>query len=310
MRILIVGAGGIGCYYGARLQSSGNKVVFVARGDHLNALQQNGLQVQHADFQFHQAVNAVDESCLLNTIRAEDFDLIVLCFKAFDTAHWLDRMSKWLNLASTPVLSLQNGIDNEHLIANQIGQERTLGGLAVRIGGHIIKPGVIAADGPAQIVMGFWPKQNGHSSGENLLNRIKEAFLKAKIPTHISDNIEIDLWRKLLINNGVNPLSAITGLTTRQLVDNDYFEPCVRQLMQEVVNVSVYEGVNLTDIDVEEMMSLLKSFDAIKTSMLVDHEKGKPIELEAICGCLLKRAKKVGIKLPVNQVVYAMLSQR
>ena len=138
--------------------------------------------------------------------------------------------------------------------------------------------------------------------------RIQEHFLAANIPTRISDNIELELWRKLLINNGVNPLSAITGLTTRALVESEHYEPCVRQLMQEVVLVANQEGVHLTQNDIEEMLSLLKSFDAIKTSMLVDHEKGKPIELDAICGSLLMRAKTHGLSLPANQMVSALLS--
>ncbi|TVQ73739.1 MAG: 2-dehydropantoate 2-reductase, partial [Oceanospirillales bacterium] len=290
MRILIVGAGGIGCYYGARLQSSGDQVVFVARGDHLTALQQQGLKVNHNDFSFDQSVNAVDETSLLKAFKANDFDLIILCFKAFDTAGWLSRMGEWLQTATTPVLSLQNGVDNEALIAEKIGKDRTLGGLAVRIGGHIIEPGVVAADGPAQVVMGAWPSQQQSQYNNADLIQIQEHFLSAGIPTRISDNIEQELWRKLLINNGVNPLSAITGLTTRGLVESKHFEPCVRQLMQEVVLVAQQEGINLTHDDIEEMITLLKNFDAIKTSMLVDHEKGKPIELDAICGSLLTRA--------------------
>lgn len=308
MRILIVGAGGIGCYYGARLQSSGNKVVFVARGDHLNALQQNGLQVQHSEIQFNQMVNAVDEQRLLTAFKVEDFDLIIICFKAFDTASWLTRMREWLKTGSTPILSLQNGVDNEPLIAKVIGKERTFGGLAVRIGGHIIQPGIVSADGPAQVVMGAWPNQQENQHKSDQLMRVQEHFLAANIPTRISDNIELELWRKLLINNGVNPLSAITGLTTRALVESEHYEPCVRQLMQEVVLVANQEGVHLTQNDIEEMLSLLKSFDAIKTSMLVDHEKGKPIELDAICGSLLMRAKTHGLSLPANQMVFALLS--
>lgn len=309
MRVLVVGAGGIGCYYGARLQAIGDEVVFTARGEHLKALQKNGLVIKHREFNFHQPVKAMDENSLFEHYRSDEFDLILLCIKAFDTSAWLQRSEQWLNASSTPILSLQNGVDNEALIANLLGKERTIGGLAVRIGGHVIQPGVVMADGPAQVIMGAWPNANANNQVLINLVTLKQHFEKALIPTRVTDAIDEELWRKLLINNGVNPLSAITGLTTRELVESPQFEPCVRQLMQETAMIARTEGVNLTDDDVEAMINLLKSFDAIKTSMLVDYEKGKPIELDEICGAVLARARNIGVTLPTNQLVYALLSR-
>lgn len=310
MRVLIVGAGGIGCYYGARLQALGDEVVYVARGEHLLAMQTQGLIVKHAEFDFHQPVQAVDEQTLLQSYPASQFDLIILCIKAFDTPKWLQRCHAWLSAASTPILSLQNGIDNEALIAALLGQARVWGGLAVRIGGHVVEPGRVSVDGPAQVVFGVWPSAEAINKPSKDLLAWQEHFMSAGIPARISANISAELWRKLLINNGVNPLSAITGLTTRALVDDPHFGPCVRQLMLETLAVAQAEGVPLTMHDVDEMFSLLKSFDAIKTSMLVDHEQGKPIELDEICGALLARADKLDVVLPCNQMLYALLAKK
>lgn len=310
MRFLVVGAGGIGCYYGARLQAAGHEVVFVARGEHLRVMQQQGLQVEHAELQFAQPVVSVSESEVLARYRADEFDLILLCFKAFDTLDWLVRMTDWLETAATPVLSLQNGVDNEPLIAAQIGAARTLGGLAVRIGGHITAPGCVAAAGPAQIIMGFWPQADTTPGDrDSWLHRLNSVFTEAGIPARITSDIAHELWRKLLINNGVNPLSALTGLTTRELVQDPCFGPSVRQMMIETAAAAQVDSVNLNDKDIDEMIALLNDFDAIKTSMLVDHEKGKPLELEAICGAIIRRGEQAGIDTPVNRLVYALLNQ-
>lgn len=310
MRFLVVGAGGIGCYYGARLQAAGHEVVFVARGEHLRVMQQQGLQVEHAELHFARPVVAVSESDVLARYSAGEFDLILLCFKAFDTLDWLVRMTDWLETAATPVLSLQNGVDNEPLIAAQIGTARTLGGLAVRIGGHITAPGCVAADGPAQIIMGPWPQADSiDSDGYRWLQQLNRVFIDAGIPARVTPDIALELWRKLLINNGVNPLSALTGLTTRELVQDPYFGQSVRQMMLETAAVAQVDGVSLNNDDIDEMIALLNSFDAIKTSMLVDHEKGKPLELDAICGAVIRRADQAGIDTPVNRLVYALLNQ-
>jgi 2-dehydropantoate 2-reductase len=140
MRFVIIGAGGIGAYYGARLLVTGHEVVFVARGEHLKALRNNGLSVSHPDFSFEGPVTAMDQRVLLAAESADAFDLIILTIKANATKAVMQALQPWLDSASTPVLSLQNGVDNEIIIASEIGSERTAGGLAVRIGGHIMHP--------------------------------------------------------------------------------------------------------------------------------------------------------------------------
>ena len=135
MNILIWGAGGIGCYYGAKLQLEGHFVTYVARGKHLEALQQQGLIVEHESFAFSGPVRAMDQQSLLQQDSSGDYDLIILTVKANATEDIIELAGGWLSESNTPVLSLQNGVENEQLIADAIGEARTLGGLAVRIGG-------------------------------------------------------------------------------------------------------------------------------------------------------------------------------
>jgi 2-dehydropantoate 2-reductase len=309
MRFLVLGAGGIGCYYGARLQQANHEVVYLARGEHLKALQSQGLQVDHEAFQFQGSVTAVDEATLLNEYQVGDFDLLLVCFKSQATAEWLKLFQDWLKSGTTPLLSLQNGVDNEPLLAEVVGQDRTLGGIALRIGGHLEAPGVITASGPAQVVMGSWPESQGWAAAVTFLAELDKVFQQAGIPSRVTDRIAVELWRKLMLNNAVNPLSALTHLDTQTLSRHPYYGSVVYALMQETAAVAAGEGLPIKEQDVEEMYELICNFDGIKTSMLVDLEKGRPLELDGISGSLLRRAKRLGLSLPVTSLVYALLTQ-
>lgn len=310
MHILMVGTGGIGAYYGARLQHAGHKVVFVARGTHLKAIQENGLKVTHPTLQFHQNVTIYDETELHQRHKAKDFDIIILTIKAGATAQWRTSWQEWLTApeTKTPVLSLQNGVDNERLIADTLGRERTIGGLAVRIGGHIVSPAVIEATGIAQIVMGYWPNHTQNPPPATV-SEWQNNFQTAGIPTFVTADIQYELWRKLLINNGVNPLSALTRLDTRALTTHPTYSKTVYQLMEEAAQAARADGVNMSQVDVDEMFNLIKSFDAIKTSMLVDREHNRPLELAAISGAVLERHQRVGTQAPVTALISALLEQ-
>src|SRR5690554_8069869 len=165
----MLGAGGIGGYYAARLAEAGHQIVLTARGDHLAALQANGLTVDYEGQVFHHSLPACHHQDLIWNYKPDDFDLIVIALKSTATSAAMTELSAWLRTGSVPVLSLQNGVDNEPLIAEVVGEHRVLGGLAVRIGGHITEPGKVFAEGVAQVVMGAWPQQQPDDSRVALL---------------------------------------------------------------------------------------------------------------------------------------------
>ncbi len=307
MRFLILGAGGIGCYYGARLLTAGHRCTFVARGDHLQALQARGLEVHHPEFNFAGAVDAIDMTSLINERHADDYDVALSCLKGGATAEIMELLSTWLGNTELKLLSLQNGVDNEPLIAGKIGDARTLGGLAVRIGGHIVEPGIVHATGPAQIIMGPWPNSAEQPDAERFAQTLATQLNEAAVPTQVSADIRYELWRKLLINNSMNPLSALTGKDTRTLTSDPVLRPIIHAIMTETAKVALAEGVNLGVEDVEEMFELICGFDAIKTSMLVDREKGRPLELDGISGAVLSRARRLGIDTPLTALIHRLL---
>lgn len=306
MNIAIWGAGGIGCYYGIKLKKAGHHVTFIARGEHLNAMQTQGLTLQHASTTYQGPVDAIHQSTWANNYTCNDFDLIILCLKSTVTATVMDEMSDWLKQGTCPLLSLQNGVDNEAQIAAVIGQERTLGGLAVRIGGHIITPGHVEVDGVAQVIFGQWPNSQ-HSVDKNQLTQIYNLFTAADIDTELSDDIRQALWRKLLINNGVNPLSALTELDTRQITSDPQLSRTVYTMMEEVALAARYDDVSLSKEDIDEMFTLISNFDAIKTSMLVDLEKGKPLERDAISGAVIRRCLKLNAPATTTALIDTLL---
>lgn len=308
LKILMIGAGGIGGYYAARLARAGHELVLTARGDHLNALKARGLTVDYEGEVLHQTLPAFSHTELIQKHEPDDFDLIVIALKSTATAPVMAKLASWLESAAVPVLSLQNGVDNEPVIAEVVGEDRVLGGLAVRIGGHITEPGHVFAEGVAQVVMGAWPRQRPDDLRISLLRRLEALFNAAGIPTTVSDNIRYELWRKLVINNGVNPLSALTGLDTRRLTHHPGFRKIVHGMMAETVAASKADDVNLGPEDLAEMFDLISNFNAIKTSMLVDKEKGRPLELDSIAGAVLRRCDRLGIEAPYTMTVNALLA--
>lgn len=307
LKLLIIGAGGIGGYYAARLAGAGHDVVLTARGDHLKAIQGRGLKVDYEGRIFDCRLPAYDHASLIQACQPDDFDLVIVALKSTATEPVMTELGDWLRSGTVPVLSLQNGVDNEPLIAVVVGESRVLGGLAVRIGGHISGPGEVFAEGVAQIVMGAWPEQAPADARIPLLDRLQTAFNLAGIPTTVTDNIRYELWRKLVINNGVNPLSALTGLDTRSLTHHPEFGRIVYGMMAETVAASRAEGVNLSQQDLDEMFELISTFNAIKTSMLVDKEKGRPLELDSIAGAVQRRCRQLGIEAPYTTTVSALL---
>lgn len=307
MQIIIWGAGGIGAYFGARLQRAGHDVIFIARGTHLVALKAHGLNIDHPDFQLNAKVQAMDQEELIATRKCSDSDLILFAFKSNETERVLQLSADWLTKGRCPVLSIQNGIGNEDQIARVVGDKRTLGGLAVRIGARVAEPGKIVATGIAQIIFGLW---NTKPDAQNtaLTATLLREFAAAGIPLIYTDDIRYELWRKLIINNGVNPLSAVSGLDTRTVTHDPVLSQTVYLLMQETAVAARFDGVAIDDVDIQEMYDLICSFDAIKTSMLVDREKGRPLEIEAIAGAVMKIHHDHGSTAPLTELLYALLT--
>src|SRR5699024_6691713 len=196
-----IGAGGIGAYYGARLQQAGHDITFVARGAQLATLQTDGLRVDHPEFAFAAVVRAVD----METLRAGEpagFDVLILAVKSGSTAEIAAALHSWFDDRDqrVPVLSLQNGVDNEPELAVDLGADLIIGGLAVRIGTHVAAPGRIEASGAGQVTTGLWPNASAAPDGpaRRCFPALLAALSDAGVPVEESTDIRRELWRKLV----------------------------------------------------------------------------------------------------------------
>ncbi len=312
MKFAVIGAGGIGCYYAARLIQSGHDVTLVARGAHLQAMQARGLEIKHAELVFKQSVNAMSLDGWFKETDPDQLDVIIVCLKGMQTKAFSEQLEAWLKRfpkADTPfVLSLQNGVDNEQQLNSILPKGSVLGGIARRIGAHIVQPGVVESIGPAQVILGLWPNDPANDVAiSEKIKLIADCFNAAKIPTEVSADINKELWRKLIINNGVNPLCALLEMETGEATPREDLKPLIRGAMKEAVLAAKANGVELTSDDLEEMLELISTFDSIKPSMLVDREKQRPLEIEEICGVVIRGCEKMGEDAPYNRTISTLL---
>ncbi len=307
MKFAMLGAGGIGCYYAARLIDAGHECVLVARGEHLHSLQQNGLNLEHPEYQFHAPVAATDVAGLCREYDCNNFDLLILGAKGGATASILDEMESWLAQGNAPVLSIQNGVTNEELIEQRIGKERTIGGLGIYISGHIVSPGHIKAQGAGQIDFGAWPNAESNPTMAEFCHTLETVFTDAGIHIRLYDDVRYALWRKLVLNNGVNPLTALTDQKTGMITKDPILSHTVRTMMAETARAANAAGVKLTDADVEEMFDLICNFGDIKTSMQVDMESGRSLEVNEICGPVIEYCKKINQPAATTELICRLL---
>lgn len=296
MRVAVKGAGAVGGYFGALLHKGGLDVTFIARGRHLEAIRARGLHIKspYEDFTIHPT--AVEDPRTVSPV-----DLILFCVKSYDTessAHQCLPMLK----EDTAILSLQNGVDNEAKIAGIVGTEKVMGGVAY-IGAAVVEPGVIGHTAEGRIVFG--ELRGGISERAR---RLEQMFREANVPTEVSANIQAILWGKLCWNATFNALNTLVGGEVRALVERPETRALARVVMEEVRAVGVAEGVHLPEEIVDKMLRWTESeAGRIKTSTRQDLEMGKPLEVEALNGVVVRKGKAAGIPTPLNFALYGLL---
>lgn len=306
MNFIILGAGGIGSYYGAKLLSSGHKVIFIARGENLKAIQQNGLKLQHPRFRFSQNVSAMNINEYKTVSSSKLIDAVLITTKSTSTRVLAEELSDiYNNTKDTPYLvSLQNGVENEEILSTYLPKDKIIGALSRKIGAHIIKPGVIEATGKVETIIGQLVETK---EGSAFLNKFSKILNDCDILCTITKNIKLELWKKLIINNGVNAICALLKIKTGPLMNNEKLSKIVYGLMCETANAAKADNINILQKDVDEMYKLIKNFDSIKPSMLVDREFNRALEIDEICGVVIKYCDKQGINAPYTQTISTLL---
>lgn len=296
MRILIVGAGAVGGFYGAKLTLAGEDVTFLARGAALEALAKHDLVVKSFRGDFHTRVHV--------TGNLQDLpipDLIVICVKTYDTDKVLEQIRPVVG-EKTLLLSLQNGVENEIKMAAAFGEEKVLGAVCY-IGAEVLEPGVILHNARGSAAIG---EMDG--SVTDRLKKIVDIFHKGRIDVQLSREIKKDLWIKLAWNTAFNQVCTIARATVGSILESEVMRQLLRDTMKEVSAVAEKNGVYLNEEIIEKSLHLSsEELRSVKPSMLQDFERGKRMEHETFSGFILREGKKQGVPTPINAILYEFL---
>ncbi|MGH7923715.1 MAG: ketopantoate reductase family protein [Candidatus Binatus sp.] len=296
MKILVMGAGAVGAYFGARLRASGEDVVLCARGENLRVIRERGVDITSIRGDLRVDVAATD--------TPRDFapyDLILFCVKAYDIAAAADAISGCVNPGGA-ILTLQNGVENEAKLAAIFGRDAVMGGNA-RVGVEMVAPGKIAHLSSGHIDFG---ELDGGETAR--VNAIAEVFQRAGILGQVSTDIMTARWDKLIWNGAFNTVTTLTRRRVGEILDDPEGLKLLRTLMQEIVNVARADGAQISDDRVEAYIAhSRKNLRALKTSTQQDLERGKALEYEALSGAVVRAARCHNISVPTVETIYALL---
>jgi 2-dehydropantoate 2-reductase len=301
MRFAVIGAGGVGGFFGGKLAQAGADVTFIVRGATLEALRAHGLRVDSIKGDFVvPTVSATDDPA-----SAGEVDVVLLAVKAWDIPAVLERIRPMIG-KDTAVIPLENGLEAPEQIASVLGREHAMGGLC-GIVSFIAAPGHIRHIGADPFVM-FGELDNAASER---VTRIRERMVAAGIVADVPPDIHRSMWTKFLF---IAPLSGV-GAVTRAPVGVWRTMPETRDMatraVRELIAVANARGVQLDDNALEATLARYDGLTADATSSLQrDIMQGKPSELDAQLGAVVRMAAEAGVPAPVHEMIYhALLPQ-
>ena len=305
MKIAVVGIGGVGGYYGGKLAhywtSRANvKVIFVARGQHLEQIQKHGLKLMTKEGDF-----TVTPS--IATANPEDMgplDLVIFCVKSYDLETSRGIFRNNFN-ERTVFLPLLNGVDNAEKLRSFFREGRVLNG-CVYISAHIVAPGVVEQTGGSCQL--FFGSEDGNAKD---YLEIEHILVDAGIKAELKPNIEEVIWEKYIF---ISPLASVTSLLGEPfgaVMEKKESRDVTEGLVRELERIARAKGVNLAKNIVDITLDKVRAFPyETKSSMQVDFEKGKKTEIEAFTGYAVKAGKELGVDIPLHQMVYQKLKKR
>jgi 2-dehydropantoate 2-reductase len=311
MKFLIAGAGAIGAYIGARMAQAGFDVTLFARGPHLRAMQEKGVQVRSGEGNF-----VARPKIAPSLEEVGPVDVVFLGVKAHSLPQLAPHLKSVLG-PDTTVVSTQNGIpwwyfqgfggewDGLRLervdpgggISSAVELRRVVGSI-VYFSTEIITPGVIQHIEGTRISLG-----EPDGSRSDRVRRIAEALIASGLRCPISARLRHEIWVKVLGNASLNPVSALTRATIGQMVRDPGVCSVIRNIMEEVEEVSKKLGMELS-VSIDQRIAGAEKVGEHRTSMLQDLEAGRPLELEALLGAVVELGERVGLPMTYTKTVY------
>ena len=299
MKILVMGSGAVGGYFGAVLHRAGHDVQFVARGQHLEAIRQQGLRIESVtsgDFTIRPpATDRPDGSWKA--------DLALFCVKSYDNPEAIATMALAVG-PETSVLTLQNGIGSGDELASAFGQEKVLLGVTY-VDGYRKGPGVVVElGGQCNIVFG---EEDGSITPR--AEAVRGALTEAGIRNVLSPNVVKDLWNKLVYICALSGMMCITRATFTEVLETPEAVDLSYRVMREAEAVARAKGADLGEDIVESTMAQFREVQGrLGSSMYTDLQRGNPIEVRVLNGAVAKMGKELGIDTPMNEFISSCLA--
>jgi 2-dehydropantoate 2-reductase len=296
MKIAVMGTGGLGGYFGGQMAHAGLDVTFIARGRHMEAIRENGLQVNSPGNDFLVKPAKVTD----NPATVGPVDLILFCVKTYDAIAAAEQMKPMVG-AQTAILPVLNGIYHIDQLCHILGAEHVLGGMAA-CGAHVVAPGVIQHTTLNTITYG---ELNGGTSER--CQKIQTTLAVSGIQLVVTPDVMHSMWLKLANLSGLGVCSAVRGsfFVVRSTSET---LALVRQAAAETVNLAHAKHIALQDTLPEQLVNILQNAKSdFKPSMLIDLEHGRRLEIESLNGAVSHMSNELGVPAPVNDYIYACL---
>ena len=292
-RVVVMGAGAVGCYFGGMLARAGATVTLIGRPERVEAITRDGLFIDSIHFQEQIAVAA---SAQVDVAR--DADLVLFCVKTLDTEESARLLTPHLK-GRAIVVSLQNGVDNVERIREASRIEALPA--VVYVAAAMTAAGRVKHLGRGDLVIG-----HGVRRGE--VERVAQTFERAGVPCRISENIEGDLWVKLIMNCAGNAVTALGRSSYGRAAQHEPTRRVMRATAEEAIAVARAAGVKLPRADfVAAGLELAKNLGPATSSTAQDIQRGKRTEIDSLNGLIARRGAELGVPTPVNHTLYSLI---
>ena len=298
MKIAVVGAGAMGSLFGALLAEGGHEVWLCdVWQDHIDAIHQNGLEVE-----FNGKIRKVRLNAVTDPAMIDESELVLIFVKSTQTGAAAESAAVLAGRTGW-VLTLQNGMGNVEAIAPHIPPDRILVGTTAH-GATLLKPGSIRHAGTGVTTFGMWA---GAEKEFQAARRIADQFGQAQIESAAVEDVRPVLWDKLLVNVGINAITALTGIKNGQLLDLELTRDLSRAAVEEAASVAQSKGIEIRQDTAEHVFEVAAATAGNRSSMGQDVDHRRPTEIRAINGFIAYEAERLGIAAPVNQTLTALV---
>ncbi|MEA2978669.1 MAG: 2-dehydropantoate 2-reductase [Alphaproteobacteria bacterium] len=298
-RIAVMGAGAVGSYFGGMLARAGMHVTIIGRKPQVDAIVRNGLLLETLQFK-----EAIATFATIDPAAVSDAGLVLFCVKSIDTEEAARAIAPHL-ARDAVVLSLQNGVDNVERMRLHIGQ-RIIPAI-VYVAAAITAPGSVRHSGRGDLIIGELEQPAGKGDIHSLqLEDLVALFAKAGVAVQISDNVEGELWAKLVTNCAYNAISALTRSNYGRLLATSHAREIMRDVVEEIEAVARAKGVRIP-IDLEAVYGLADAMPAATSSTAQDIARGKRTEIDHLNGYIVRQGEKFGVPTPVNRTLHALV---